>query len=598
MTSTVSQATGYATPVPRSADRLVDQAYGVLQDTDDLVNGVEALEDARPDYDTAEEYYLGTREEFFATKAFRRALERTGTSFRLNYAKTPVDTVVERLEIIDIVGGDDVTRKVLQAIWEVNQMDIESRDINRRTCEFGDAYAVVWPTDESFGDPTDDDAGEDTDEAQEPPTVGIDIFYNDPRTMRAIYDEENPRKMKYVIKMWCARTKKGNEQYRANLYYKNRIEKYITKPGGKILDAKDWQKYKDPDEVEWPMANPFNRIPIFHFRNDRPYGVPEHKDAYGPQDAITKIVITQMTTMDYHSFPQRYALANEDIDQEDDEEDFGIGDEVENAQDSQASQIEADTGTSDLESSPGHLWLLRGIKGVGQFEVAGSDAFDTPFKTYVRAMAQVTRTPVHRFDESGNPPSGESLKVREQPFVKKVKDRQLALGATWNDLLGFIIEIIKKLSPDTLTTPPNQQQPDDTQTLDLQINEALPEGAQDDSADFNGSEFENDQGIPGKITVSWGNPSSTDDQLTWDIVILKRDAGVPARQALLEAGYSKKMLDEWGVPPSKWAKAPLTPPAPPAPGQPLPGQVDLPTKVPTELPSVRTNPTQTVGKLD
>ena len=48
---------------------------------------------------------------------------------------------------------------------------------------------------------------------------------------------------------------------------------------------------------------------------------------------------------------------------------------------------------------------------------------------YVRAMAQTTRTPVHRFDSQGNPPSGQSLRVAEQPFIKKVKYRQNSFGA-------------------------------------------------------------------------------------------------------------------------------------------------------------------------
>ena len=590
--------------IVRSADLLAQDAEGGGIDTDDLMEGLGELIEAIPGYDVAEEYYDGTRPEFFASHRMRQLLEQTGTTFRLNYAKTPVDTLVERLEINDIVGGKDKPRKMLQALWEINQMDIESMDIMRRACEFGDAYALVWPDDdieEEFEeDPNDPD--EEDDNTVELDSTGINIFYNDPRTMRAIYDAENPRKMKFVIKYWQHRKTKGKEVFRANLYYKDRFEKYITLAGKRVDDPQAWRRYIDTfdenNEQVWPLPNPFKRIPVFHFRTDRPYGVPEHKDAYGPQDAINKIVIAHLSNIDYNAAPQRYALSSDDLDDDDgDGEDFGAGDTF-TTDDDELEQLAEAVGPdrTQVRGEPGHVWFMKNVRTVGQFDAAGPEPFMGPLAVYVRAMAQVTRTPVHRFDESGNPPSGESLKIREQPFVKKVKYRQMSFGATWADLLGFILIILK--DPDYTVL---------NERLASVIPPTLPnEGP--DSSNFNEGDLNNEEAAqPGRITVSWSNPAATDDQLTWDIVLLKRNAGVPVRQALLDAGYSKKQLDEWGVPASKWP-APSNTPAPvgkqavaagtPGAVQESDGTWVLPVQPPTHLPGVRTNPTQTAGKLD
>jgi len=54
------------------------------------------------------------------------------------------------------------------------------------------------------------------------------------------------------------------------------------------------QLFYDPE-------NPLKKLPVFHFRNDPPYGQPEHKGFYGPQDAIDKLIISHVAGVDYPS---------------------------------------------------------------------------------------------------------------------------------------------------------------------------------------------------------------------------------------------------------------------------------------------------------
>ena len=58
------------------------------------------------------------------------------------------------------------------------------------------------------------------------------------------------------------------------------------------------------------MPNPYGLQPIHHLQttDDECYGVPEHANAYGPQNAINKLVATLMSTTDAQGFKSRYAL--------------------------------------------------------------------------------------------------------------------------------------------------------------------------------------------------------------------------------------------------------------------------------------------------
>src|SRR5437868_6405680 len=128
--------------------------------------GIEELDDARPDYRTAQQYYDGDVPEVFASARLRRALEDTGVDFRLNFAKTPVDAVVDRLEIAAITAADEQHTEAIAKIWADNGMDLEAPDIHRHACTQGDAYLFVLPI-----------------EDDQETVVGVEMHYNGPQTV-------------------------------------------------------------------------------------------------------------------------------------------------------------------------------------------------------------------------------------------------------------------------------------------------------------------------------------------------------------------------------------------------------------------------------
>jgi hypothetical protein len=485
----------------------------------DLMIGLQQLANGLPDYHRAEMYYECTMPEFFASIRLRRALERTGVSFRFNLASTPVDVMADRLEIASLTCPDDEEADtVLQDIWEHNLMDLATASQHLRTGEFGDTYVIVWPSaPEADTDEPDENAYNDAAIERSRRTLSVrgssvfatrgvhqvpdgvdtdvDIFYNSPKTTRIVYDADNPRVKRFAIKKWTEPAPLGSKakpQNRVNLYYRDRIEKYISAPNSKGNQRKDWLRYEDDEDGGWPIENPFAEIPVFHFRTDMPYGTPEHRAAYGPQDAINKLMITHMATIDYHGFPQRYVLS-EAGNYSDELADFDTDDDINRFE---------DTGhDSTLRSGPGEVWWLNGVKSAGQFNPPAPEVFLTPLDTYIRMMAQVTRTPLHYFDPqvySRYAPSGESIRASEVPLLKKVRKRQIAYGSTWLEVFRFALKVAGV----------------DTDPL---------------------------------IDLRWIPAATIDDAAGWSMIQQKQNAGVPVRQTLLEAGYDPDMVDSWLV---------------------------------------------------
>ncbi|MEV6504802.1 hypothetical protein AB0M61_01605 [Streptomyces sp. NPDC051642] len=440
----------------------------------DLMFGIEELKEARPGYDQAQTYYDGKVPEVFTSVRLRRALAAHNIDFDLNFAKTPVDAVCDRLEIAGITGQNDAETALISKVWQDNQLDLEMPDTFRRAGEFGDAYLIVLPV---YGD------GEQV--------IRVEMFYNSPQTVRVIYDEENPRRKRFTIKRWC-----DGPYQRVELIYDDRTERWTTGKNSSGDKPNDWLHWpadgEDPES--WLIEHDWGESCVFHFRTDRPYGVPEHYGAYGPQNAITKLQATHMGTVDYQGFPQRYALTETATTDTSDLEpgDFDDGDWPINEQGLGPSDSGDD---SSLKAGPGEMMLLRGFKQVGQFDAAQPNVFLDPITFNVRAMAVICTTPLHLFDPSGEQPSGQSVRAQDAPFTKKVSNRQLSYGATLREAFAFALRRL---------------------------------------------------GIPDPVvTIHWKPAETVDDVEGWQTVQAKIAAGVPRRQALIEAGYRAEQVDAW-----------------------------------------------------
>lgn len=464
-----------------------------------LTRGVKELWEAIPGYEKAEEYYEGDVPVLFAYDLIQQYLKSTVDRYRINFAKMVVDAVANRLEIASVVVPTSGPLTVLlNKIYKKNRMHRKGRTVHRRTAMYGDAYLFVWP------------------ENPDDPSIKFDVHYNNPKTTRAIYSREHPDRVEYVIKMWREPSPLGPMTWRANLYYPEHIEKWIAQIGDKNtsntvhpeasaaspegappLDSTKWDEMEEEH-----VNNPYGVIPIFHFRNDEPYGKPRHKDVYGAQDAINKLSALTVHTADFQGFPQRYGLADPNAAV------GGAGDDTHPWDDDDEP---GPTGNSAVESGPGTFIRLEGVRAAGSFPAADPKNFMDPARFFLRAMAQISTTPLRFFDPMGEPPSGEALRAMDAPLDKDAVDFQDMLEEPWADVYEFMLKVLgKKVAPEDR----GSADPDDPDG-DLQVD------------------------------VQWKPVSTVDDTTGWDTIRKKIDAGVPAKQALMEAGYSQPQVDEW-----------------------------------------------------
>lgn len=482
----------------------------------DLEEALESLHDALPEYDKAEAYYEGTVKEKFLNKAVQALLTGSDTDFNVNLAGRVVDAVQDRMEIAAVTAepvddGEDedepdedesdnvspsasgmlgveqpeeeemseeekILDEAVSRIWRDNEMDIEAPEVHQKMLEYGDAYLFVGLCDD-----------EDEDEDK------VDLFFNSPKNVRVLYEDENPRKKRLSIKRWEVGPK-NNKRIRLNLYYREGTYKFISKGSSDRAGAADFEVFVDDstDEMGY-VPNESGEIPFFHFRTARPYGRPEHRKAYGAQDALTKIITNMMSTSDFAAFPQRWAL-QETGTTTDDDLDWDEGDGGATADTKNPSDLQ-----SQLISGPGRIWPLRNMKAVGQFTAADVSQFLQPLDKFTGLMAAVTATPVSYFlvtlGAQATAISGESQRKGESPFISKVNARQLSAEATWQDAVGYGLRLI---------------------------------------------------GLEAEVKVRWAPTQIVSGKEGWEGVLAQQKAGVPVRQTLLEAGYTEAEVTSWG----------------------------------------------------
>ncbi|MCX4813684.1 phage portal protein [Streptomyces sp. NBC_01239] len=433
----------------------------------------EELVDARPDYDRAELFYNGMIEEKYASPKVAQLLNRFGLNDfpSFNLAHIAVDALTDYLHLNSVTVENNALDNVLDDLRDANDLDEEIPELLKNASKLGDAYLFVWPDTDTDGN-----------------TIGVRMEQQDPRVARVFYSPENPTVMDRALQSWETGHKE-TLRIRANIYYADHIERWSHK--GKVP--------KDPKRAKWEpfsedgapayIPNPFGQVPYFHYRTARPYGIPLHINAYGPQLAINKLVTSHLATVDYQSFPQRYALVNPGADLSGPQ----AGDFTpEHPLDGMSPEAPM---PSQLDSSPAALWNLEGYSQVGQFEAADPDAFLKPFDRYIKAMAQATQIPFQAFDSTGDAISGESRRVANEPLYNRVEALQRSFGSALRRAFGFALSVLDEPEAD--------------------------------------------------ITINWKPARNINDLQGWQTLILKRQMGVPDDVLLAEAGYNSADIDQW-----------------------------------------------------
>lgn len=351
-------------------------------------------------YDLYEQYYAGIQRLVFASEKFQTAFGERFKAFASNISATVVDAAADRLTLtrFDADENETISERAWE-LWSANRMDRRAGEVHKDTFRDGNAYAIVWP---------------------DGPNGSVRLRTNRGRGFAIGYDDEDPDVLAWAIKTW----RRHDGSWRANVYLRDRIEKYDTlaKSSAFPLASQQWRRLR-PEREPWPLPNPWGVVPVFHFANNAgigEYGHSELHDVIPLQDALNKAVSDMLVAMERRAVPDRWITGVE----------IPVDDETGKPKPLFQGYMEAVTAIGAPDAK------------LGQFEAVDLQQFLHVADWFVRQIAVVSRTPTHYIMPlDGGWPSGEALKSAEASFLAKIKDRQVAFGNVWEDAMTLALRM-------------------------------------------------------------------------------------------------------------------------------------------------------------
>lgn len=411
---------------------LTESAPGIAPETAKIIaQALKQLKDRDVGYKKYRAYYQGEQPLTFTSPNYNVAFVRMLQGVRLNLCPRVVDAIADRLIVNAFqieteeeegaaapeVGEDgqpagptpqDLAARALWQIWRRNRMDLRAGEVHKEAIRCGDAYVIVWP----------DVDGE------------AHIYPQDANVCTVHYDEESEQ-LDWAVKYW----KTDDSFGRLNVYSSDRIEKFITRNALKTgaLAPSKADAFKPLEGEPNIIANPYGRIPVFHFGNNTDigtFGQSDLRDVLPLQDALNKSIADLLVGMEFAALPQRWATGLQTEYNED--------------------------GTPKKTFIPGidRIWTSddANVK-FGQFDGADLPNVVGVTHEFKDSVADVTGIPTHYLRMNpGTWPSGESLKTAEAPFASKIRERQMGFGNVWEDVITFCAEIDKVALPGQAST--------------------------------------------------------------------------------------------------------------------------------------------------
>ena len=348
-------------------------------------------DDRRADYELARRYYNGDHDTALTDRLKKFLPPRL--QFRDNFMNVVVDTLAERMTVLGFDADDEVISEWAWDTWQANRMDYTQTVVHTEAILLGDSYVLCdWDA-----------------ENQRP------RWTHQVAEMILPHYDEQTRTIDWASKKWLQRLRLGTQpETRLNLYYPDRVEKYVARGGV-------WGQYQDEADEEWPVPWLTGRgeplgVPLVHFRN-RPmgadYGQSEILNVIPMQDLLNKTLIDLTMILDTLAFPQRYTL-------------------------------NVNHGASRLDILPGSVTEFHSEfdgGSVGQWNAASVDGPLRTVEALVQHIAGTTRTPQHLFQVTGGIPSGEALKTAESGLVRKARQRMVTFGNAWEDCVAMGLRI-------------------------------------------------------------------------------------------------------------------------------------------------------------
>lgn len=335
------------------------------------------------------EYYDG-KHDTQLTDRQRAYLElKIGQEFNGNYCPIPVDALAEKLTITGVDAGDQQT-PILWDWMTKNKLDGIQGIVHNAALRDGDAYVLVgWNEDENR------------------PQITFEPACCDGEGVKVHYSEEDRSRVEFASRRWRISQGPGaGSLRRLNLYYPDRIEKYMSAQAGEG----DWRLLEPPSAwVAWDGA-PLG-VTAVHFKNKEQgysYGNSELSDVIPLQNAFNKSLIDLLAASDTTAFRIFWMLGD---------------------------------NPAGVKVAPGSfIYSLRPPAGpdgaaIGYFPGEDLSPLIALKDSMAMEIARITRTPLSYFQISGQVAAEGTLKQQEAPLVAKAKKRQVYFGNSWENVL-------------------------------------------------------------------------------------------------------------------------------------------------------------------
>ena len=359
-----------------------------------------------------EDYYKGKLNLALASEKWRAEFATRFPAYSSNFMELVVDKHRERLQVQGIRYGDETeTDADAWAWWQANHMDAESLKLHRGALVKGSAYALVWPNEDRE------------------PEISIE-------SANEVVVETAPGK---AWKRLAALKRFVDEDgyARAELYLPDGIYKFRSSQKDiefsmtRWLAMAHWQPYQPAGET-WPIVNPIGVVPMVPYirkPDDFNDGASKIEPVASNQDAINKLRVDAFVAAEFASFRQRWAI--------------GV-------------DIPIDPITKQpiepFKSAVDRLWVVEPPQGedpdnrrqiqFGEFEATDLEPYYKAIQGEIQMMGAIARIPYHHLlPQSGQPPSGDSLRAAEAGLVAEVLDDMVVFGDTHEELfrLNFLM---------------------------------------------------------------------------------------------------------------------------------------------------------------
>lgn len=363
---------------------------------------VEKLTAQSEDYGNFHDYWVGDNDLPVESSEFQSRFGTLFEDYRDNLARPIIKTAESRVRIVGFGDGEGLAVKA-QEVWDDNNMNLQSQYVHIEAMVKGDGYVLVLP--KSDGSPG--------------------IWPQISESCVVLYDEVMPADKVAALKWWVTTVgEKGVRYVRANIYFEDRIERYISTSSTSSL-VNDFSKYEQFNDEDggWKSNHTVGEVPMFELNvnYDLSTGVgrSDLADAIGPIDAVNKSMLDMLTASEFTAAPQRYAT----------------GVEI---------PIDPQTGEplEAYKSGKQKLWTAPNDGArFGQFTAGDMKGYRESVDLLVDHLAFTTATPAYALMKQVQYPSGEALRSAEAPLRGRVSDHQDAFGPVWQDVIAAAIAL-------------------------------------------------------------------------------------------------------------------------------------------------------------